>query len=253
MSDWDASEDEAPKATTAPKIATAAPVLAAPLAFKSRRFEGEDEEEEGDDDWDVSDSEKKKSTPGSGASTPATAIKKKRNLKTVLAEKEAKAALAKANGDDIMDDETPQEKRRREKAQQEAADAEAAADFVGGDSGDADINDLLHAQPKGKDEMIKLAQLVGSLIFERLHEKPLYSVFAEEIARQAVVPLKDVDTRKIGSAITAVASEKTKDAKDKASGKKKVVKKPALGANKRVGDADTTAYDEALDDDLDFM
>ena len=37
----------------------------------------------------------------------------------------------------------------------------------------------------------------------------------------AVVPLKDVDTRKIGSAITAVASEKTKEAKDKASGKKK--------------------------------
>ena len=34
--------------------------------------------------------------------------------------------------------------------------------------------------------------------------------------------MKDVDTRKIGSAITAVASEKTKDAKDKASGKKKV-------------------------------
>jgi hypothetical protein len=82
-------------------------------------------------------------------------------LKTVLAEKEAKAvrassfssvlsvrkanlllypkplliqALKKAQGDDLMDEETPQEKRRREKAQQEEAEAAAAADFLGADS-----------------------------------------------------------------------------------------------------------------------
>lgn len=257
MSDWDLSEDETP---VAPKVAPAttgtstAPAIAptpAPVAYKSRRFEGEDEEEEGDDDWDVSDSEKKKSNVASGASTPATAIKKKRNLKTVLAEKEAKAAMAK-DQDDIMDDETPQERRRREKAQQEEAEAAAAADFLGAVSlGDA--ADLTKAEPKTKDDFIKLAQQVSAVIFERLHDRPLYSAFAEEIARMAVVPLKDVDTRKIGSAITAVASEKTKEAKDKASGKKKATKKPALGANKRVNEADTTAYDEALDDDLDFM
>ena len=41
------------------------------------------------DDWDVSDSEKKKPST-SGTSTPAVALKKKRNLKTVLAEKEAR-------------------------------------------------------------------------------------------------------------------------------------------------------------------
>lgn len=85
----------------------------------------------------------------------------------------------------------------------------------------ADAADLTKSDPKTKDDFIKLAQQVSALIFERLHEKPLYSAFAEEIARMAVVPLKDVDTRKIGSAITAVASEKTKEAKDKASGKKK--------------------------------
>jgi len=81
---------------------------------------------------------------------------------------------------------------------------------------------LTKSNPKTKDDFVKLAQQVSAAIFERLHEKPLYSAFAEEIARLAVGPLKDVDTRKIGSAITAVASEKTKDAKDKASGKKKV-------------------------------
>ena len=67
------------------------------------------------------------------------------------------------------------------------------------------------------------------MIFERLHDRPLYSAFAEEIARMAVVPLKDVDTRKIGSAITAVASEKTKEAKDKASGKKKASRNVSTG------------------------
>jgi translation initiation factor 3 subunit J len=86
----------------------------------------------------------------------------------------------------------------------------------------SDAADLTKSNPKTKDEFIRLAQQVSSAIFERLHEKPLYSAFAEEIARLAVAPLKDVDTRKIGSAITAVASEKTKEAKDKASGKKKV-------------------------------
>jgi hypothetical protein len=85
-----------------------------------------------------------------------------------------------------------------------------------------EATDLTSANPKTKDDFIKLAQSVAATIFERLHDKPLYSAFAEEIARQAVAPLKDVDTRKIGSAITAVASEKTKMAKDQASGKKKV-------------------------------
>lgn len=157
--------------------------------------------------------------------------------------------------DDIMDDETPQERRRREKAQQEEAEAAVAADFLGAVSlgGEfprpylssiqdikakdwhisgprlVDAADLTKAEPKTKDDFIKLAQQVSAVIFERLHDRPLYSAFAEEIARMAVVPLKDVDTRKIGSAITAVASEKTKEAKDKASGKKKASWSVSMG------------------------
>lgn len=55
--------------------------------------------------------------------------------------------------------------------------------------------------------------------------------------RELAAPLKDVEVRKAASGLTTLANEKQKEAKDKASGKKKAAK-PAgktLGAAKVVG------------------
>lgn len=110
-------------------------------------------------------------------------------------------------------------------------------------------------------------------------DKPLYATFLEHHARALADPLRDVEVRKVASALTTLSNEKQKEQRDKASGKKKpkATAKPALGAAKPSSkcvflyrgtctqgidtDAgllcriDTKIYDEALDDfgDDNFM
>lgn len=87
---------------------------------------------------------------------------------------------------------------------------------------DIDINTLLKANPKTKTEWQTLAQQISTVLFQRLHSKPLYDEFAVEIAKQAAAPLNDRDVRKIGTAMTVLSNEKQKEAKASVGGKKKV-------------------------------
>lgn len=87
---------------------------------------------------------------------------------------------------------------------------------------DIDINTLLKANPKTKTEWQTLARQISTVLFQRLHSKPLYDEFAVEIAKQAAAPLNDRDVRKIGTAMTVLSNEKQKEAKASVGGKKKV-------------------------------
>jgi hypothetical protein len=89
-------------------------------------------------------------------------------------------------------------------------------------SDDVDINTLLKANPKTKTEWQTLARQISTVLFQRLHSKPLYDEFAVEIAKQAAAPLNDRDVRKIGTAMTVLSNEKQKEAKASVGGKKKV-------------------------------
>lgn len=89
-------------------------------------------------------------------------------------------------------------------------------------SDDVDVNTLLKANPKTKLEWQKLARQISTVLFQRLHTKPLYDEFAVEIAKQAAAPLNDRDVRKIGTAMTVLSNEKQKEAKAAVGGKKKV-------------------------------
>lgn len=89
-------------------------------------------------------------------------------------------------------------------------------------SDDVDINTLLKANPKTKTEWQTLARQISTVLFQRLHSKPLYDEFAVEIAKQAAAPLNDRDVRKIGTAMTVLSNEKQKEAKAAVGGKKKV-------------------------------
>lgn len=218
-----------------------APAASGPIGYipgpSARKFAGEDEEDdEGDDDWDVSDSEKAKPAAGAVNAGPAPAPRKKGTLKAKLAEKAKLAAEGKlGGGDDLIDEETPQERRRRERLMEMEADAANAADLVGGMSvDDADLNSIAKANPTTKAEFEKLAQQISGLLFQRLANKPLYAAFATEICKQAVQPCRDADVRKVGTALGVIANEKQKEAKEAASGKKKTTAKakPMLGANK---------------------
>jgi translation initiation factor 3 subunit J len=145
----------------------------------------------------------------------------------------------------LIDEMTPQERRRMQMEMERDADAQNAADLLGSaslegmsrfpqehgkgcltplacEADDIDINTLLKANPKTKTEWQTLARQISSVLFTRLHSKPLYDEFAVEIAKQAAAPLNDRDVRKIGTAMTVLSNEKQKEAKASVGGKKKV-------------------------------
>jgi len=244
MSDWDNSDKEEE-------------VIAPPAKIVKSKWEGEDDEEQVASDWDDSDDEQQKPTTTSAAAPP----KKKRTLKQVLAEKEAAKAERIARGvysEDELVEMHPQERVLLDKEKEMQADLKNAADLFGGMAiGSTSIQDLLKMNPNTKEDFQQLSLMIMDHIIKPFQSKPLYHQFVEMHVRELAQPLKDVEVRKAASALTTLANEKQKEAKDKASGKKKAkpAAKSTLGASKVVGKIDTRAYEEALDDfgDGEFM
>lgn len=132
-----------------------------------------------------------------------------------------------------------------------------------------ELDSLISAQPRTKEDFVALSNNIVEFIIKRHQAKPLYATFVETLIRELAMPLRDVEVRKAASVLTTLANEKQKEARDKASGKKKgKAAKPALGAAKVAGKCvprdlllspsiytdtlryrlDTGVYDEALDD-----
>ncbi|OCH85722.1 translation initiation factor eIF3 subunit [Obba rivulosa] len=250
MSDWEASDNESPAPTPAP----------APKIPVRSKWEGEDEEDDGPvSDWEASSSEDEKPKP---AAAPVAPPKKKGTLKQKLAEKEAaKAAQKGAGGDDDDDDEydedavlDPREKARRDKERELNADLNNAAELFGaaalGGTSSSELDALISAQPRTKEDFVAFSAKIMQYIVKRHQDKPLYAAFVEHHVRELAGPLRDVEVRKAASALTTLANEKQKEARDKTSGKKKpkATTRPVLGAAKVSSKLDTNVYDEALDD-----
>ncbi|KAF9041112.1 eukaryotic translation initiation factor 3 subunit J [Hymenopellis radicata] len=245
MSDWEASDND----TAAKSAPSKAPIP------KKPRWDGEDEDDDGPvSDWEASsDEEEKKPAP----SAPVAPPKKKGTLKAKIAEKEAAKAARKNESDDEYDSDAvldPREKARRLKEMELNADLNNAADLLGsaalGGTSSKELDSLLSFQPRTKDDFIKLSSMITEFIIKRHQNKPLYPAFIEHHVRELAMPLKDVEVRKAASGLTTLANEKQKEARDKASGKKKPksAMKPALGSAKVAGRVDTSVYEEALDD-----
>lgn len=244
MSDWENSDNESAKA------APSAPAAKKPVPVKSK-WEGEDEDDDGPvSDWEASSDEEEKPKPTATVAPP----KKKGTLKQKLAEK---AALKAELGDDDEYDEDavldPREKARRDKERELNADLNNAADLLGaaalGGTSSKELDSLISAQPRTKEDFIDLANKITQFIVKRHMDKPLYPAFVEHFVRELAMPLKDVEVRKAASGLTTLANEKQREQRDKSGGKKKKGSaKPALGAAKVGGKLDTGVYDEALDD-----
>jgi Translation initiation factor eIF3 subunit len=101
----------------------------------------------------------------------------------------------------------------------------------------ASIQDITKINAKTKEDFQNLSSLIIEHIIKQHQSKPLYHQFVETHIRELAQPLKDVEVRKAASALTTLANEKQKEAKDKASGKKKAkpATKSTLGAAKVVG------------------
>ncbi|KAI0783957.1 translation initiation factor eIF3 subunit-domain-containing protein [Irpex lacteus] len=247
MSDWENDSDSPAETPAAPAVKKHVPVKS--------KWEGEDEEDNGPvSDWEDSsdEDEKPKATTTSAAAPP----KKKGTLKQKLAEKAA-AAAARADEDEDYDEDAvldPREKARRDKERELNADLNNAADLLGaaalGGTSSKELDSLISAQPRTKDDFIKLSNDIITYIIKRHQDKPLYATFVEHHVRELAQPLRDVEVRKAASSLTTLANEKQKEQRDKSSGKKKTkgAAKPGLGAAKVASKLDTSVYDEALDD-----
>ncbi|KAH7090851.1 translation initiation factor eIF3 subunit [Auriculariales sp. MPI-PUGE-AT-0066] len=258
MSDWENDSEEE-------RVTKKAPAPIKPAA--KSKWDGEDEDEDnGKGDWDASSDDDKSSRPIGAA--VASAPKKKGTLKAKLAQKEAERAALEAAGalgveDEFLEDEAT--RKARLQAAELAADLSNAATLFGDSSaGNAQsqaqqLNALLTFSPKTKDDFAHLSEQLIELVIKQHSSKPLYATFVELFARELAGPLKDVETRKVASTLTALANEKQKEQRDKATGKgkKKTTSKPILGLGKTAGKLDTSTYEEPLDDfgknDDDFM
>ncbi|EJD47270.1 translation initiation factor eIF3 subunit [Auricularia subglabra TFB-10046 SS5] len=256
MSDWENSDSE-------PSAPAKAPAPIKP-AVKSK-WEGEDEDDNGGGAaWDESSEDEDKPKRPIGAAT-ATAPRKKGTLKAKLAQKEAERAARIAAGEDPgTEDEFLDEVavKRQQREAELAADLGNAEDLLGGggtQSQAAQLNALLTFSPKTKDDFAQLSDKLINLVLKQHMSKPLYPTFCEMFARELAAPLRDVETRKVASTLTALANEKQKEQRDKTSGKnkKKTASKPALGLGKVAAKLDTSVYEDSLDDfgknDDDFM
>ncbi|KAH9847492.1 eukaryotic translation initiation factor 3 subunit J [Lenzites betulinus] len=246
----EASDDDAPKA------ASAAPIPKKPVKSK---WDGEDEDEDAPvSDWEASSSSEEEKPAAVAVAPP----KKKGTLKAKLAEKEAakaaKAAEDEYDSDAVLD---PREKARRDKERELAADLNNAAELFGsvalGGTSSKELDSLISAQPRTKEDFIQFSDMIIETIIKRHMEKPLYATFLEHHARALAMPLRDVEVRKVASGLTALSNEKQREQREKASGKKKpkATTKPILGVAKTTTKVDTKVYDEALDDfaEDDFM
>lgn len=176
-----------------------------------------------------------------------------------------KAQRATEGGDDVYDEDDvldPREKARRDKERELNSDLNNAADLFGAAalggmscsqflptrSTDAtslfhpsltgtsskELDSLLSFEPRTKEDFQDFSRLIIEYILKRHQSKPLYASFVEYHARELAAPLKDVEVRKAASGLTTLANEKQKEAREKASGKKKskAASKPALGSSK---------------------
>lgn len=102
------------------------------------------------------------------------------------------------------------------------------------DSSDKELDKLLKADPRSKEDFQEFSTRIVEYIVKRHQHKPMYATFVEEHVRELAAPLKDIEVRKAASALTTLANEKQKEQRDKASGKKKTkaAAKPALGSAK---------------------
>ena len=193
-------------------------------------------------DWEASsDEEEAKPAP------VVVPTKKKGSVKAKIAEKEAmKAARAAAGEDDVYDEDDvldPREKARRDKERELNSDLANAVELLTGatingpvrpGSSEPELDKLLSANPKTKEEFQEYSKNVIELLIKKHQHKPLYASFVEAHVRELAQPLKDVEVRKAASGLTTLANEKQKEQRDKTSGKKKpkAAGKPTLGSEK---------------------
>ena len=64
---------------------------------------------------------------------------------------------------------------------------------------------LISAQPRTKDDFVEFSDKIIEYIIKRHQGKPLYAAFLEHHVRELAMPLRDVEVRKVASALRVKA------------------------------------------------
>ncbi|KAL1920955.1 uncharacterized protein VTP21DRAFT_11590 [Calcarisporiella thermophila] len=228
MSDWENEDFEEPQNVTIPP---------------KKRWDDEDvddndikdsweEEEEELDDWEQEEKPVKKKVPLAQKIAERKAAEEAKRLEEEEMQRAEKARIEEEN-------KIPASERRR--ALELQADLENTSDLFSG----VNIKDKETAlkldtmNPTTKEQFEEFSRLLVERIQRHQKEKP-YAHFIENLVRELCRPLRDVECRKISSSISALASEKQREAKaNTKTSKKKSNAKPSLGG----GGAKTTLKD----------
>ncbi|GAA5810489.1 hypothetical protein MFLAVUS_003910 [Mucor flavus] len=223
---------------------------------KQNKWDDEDVEEDVKESWEDSDDEEKSDTK-----KPAPVLKKKVPVKQKIAEKLAaeeqkkkELEAKKLAGEDEEEEETEEdayERKERMRRLELEADMMNATDLFAGVSVDDMKNKPLEeCTPKNRIEMDTYRKRLVELM--TFGSKSInYGWFIDELLRDIAVPLKDTEVKKIASALTVIANEKQRIAKD-ALKKGKGKGRPQLAAAGKNSAADDSYADNGYDYD-DFM
>ncbi|KAF3111960.1 Translation initiation factor 3 subunit J component [Orbilia oligospora] len=259
-----------------------------PPIVKKSKFDDEEEEADVADAWDAEDSDEEREKAAKKAEAEAkrqaelAASKKSKTQR--IAERQAEHAAEKARLEAEEEDEDPESVRERGRQAELAADLASAGDLLGAvaagsqnsrrvaadrsliqhktDTGEQvmlDLADLPLFQPKLKTEFDEIKNKLVPL-FVNMQKKGHYPIFLQEFFRETSKGLNSEQIKKISSSLTTLANErmreeKAADTKGKKTSKSKVKATVTLGGAGagKSHTADTTNYDNEIDDYDDFM
>ncbi|KAI9821576.1 MAG: Translation initiation factor 3 subunit J component [Thelocarpon impressellum] len=232
--------------------------------------------------WDAADdseeeAKKVKAAAERKAQAEAEAAANKKSKAARRAEREAEKIKRRQAEEEETSSEEEDEAERRERLRQTEQDADLAhaQDLFGniGTNKRSGAKPVLTQDPKNPDSTIDLSALplfnpttkdgFGKLretlvpIISANAKKAQYALFLQDFSKQLAKELPSDQIKKIASGLTTLSNEKMKEEKlaERGGKKSKAAKtKTSLVANRDASArADTTAYEDGLDDGDDFM
>ncbi|CAD5111103.1 DgyrCDS448 [Dimorphilus gyrociliatus] len=205
------------------------------------KWEGEDEDDAADNWEDLDEDEQKAAEEKKKLET----VKKKKSLKDKIAEKEEK--LKKEREERIKAKEQMEKELTAEERQKrvEESDFELAKNMLGVNDAKPVGDGIESMQPKSKSDFEEFANALSKKICQ-FETNPFYATFLESLFRNLTVNIESDSIKKLGTCLTVLATEKSKQ------------EKPAKGKKKKTGpklkqDNNTDYYDDEYGDFNDFM
>lgn len=273
---WDDEDESSEEETSSGEES----VEARPVAIR-KKFDDE-EDSDAPDNWEEaedSEDERKKAAAAAAAKVKAdaeAAKNKKSKAQRIEEHREANMRRKMAAMDDEESDEDEGTRRERLRKSEQDADLRHAEDLLSAGLGQSkrgtkaivieskdrpgetiDLSSIPLFRPATKTQFEALSEVLVPLL-RASSSKPHYAIWVNNFCKSITQDLPSAEIKKAASTLTASSNEKLKEekAQDKTGKKTKAQKTKATlgGAGRDMGrgTADTTAYDDGLDED-DFM